>query len=217
MKRNTPFLFGDLDARDALLFDYVRGALDEAMTMLAASYASINERAAESLREWECLAGALFEELDAAPVSDACRKHLFERLDAAHETPPAKSGDSVLPPPLRAYTKCDCGDLDWKRYERGVEHIELSTARQTPSRAELMRMHPGAQAPEHKYSGYEYTLILDGFLLDDGRALKRGDLVIYPEGERHKPSACDQRGCIALIVTEVHGLPDFLQRLFKAW
>lgn len=217
MRQPIPSILNELDAGEALLFDYVRGALDEAMAVLAASYAAMNARAAESLRELECLAGALFEELEAAPVSEACKQSVFDKLDGAERLCQTMVPHSILPAPLRAYTKCDCCDIAWKPYKSGVEHVEVVKPKTAPNRAELMRMHPGIQAPQQRSAVYEYTLVIDGYLLEGGRALQRGDLVIHPRGERAQPSACDQHGCIALIVTEGQSLNGLLHRLLKAW
>ncbi len=205
----------DLDPQDALLFGYAAGILDEALSLLAATYTAVNDMAAEHFREFQAIGGALFEDLAPVAVSGHCLDQLLARLEAEEEEcrKAHGCGCNILPEPVQVYTGGGLEAVHWKRFTPDIEYMRLCTDRRAKSRAELMRMHPGAQAQGHKHVAVEYTLILDGAMIDCADVFKRGDLVARPKGHAHAPSSCPSNGFIALTVTEGATAPDFLSRL----
>lgn len=206
----------EMDKADALLLGYATGMLDEALRLLAATYTILNEAARETVNEFQSIGGALLEEVPLVPVSSACFDKLMAKLEAMEDDcPNGDCGCAILPAPLLAYTKGGVNDLHWKRYGSGVDYVPLALQR-ARSRADLLRLTPGAHVPDYRHRGFEYTLILDGYLVEGGQHWQRGDLVIQPKGTSQSHCACPDQGCLSLTVTEgVTTLPDLLQRFFS--
>lgn len=216
----NPSILDELDETERLLFGYAAGMLDEAMQLMAAAYAAVNEQAQETLYYWQSVGGALMEELNPATVSTSCLEQLMARLDAEE----CDKGDcgcpalAMLPAPLRAYLgDCAMEELKWRKFVQGVEYFPVVKPRRAPTRAELMRLHPGVCTPGHKNAGREYTLVLQGAMQDGTVHFRRGDLTVRHKGEAHLPASCPEQGCLTLTVVEGASLPDVLHRLLKMW
>lgn len=214
----APSILDELDEAERLLFGYAAGILDEAMQLMAAAYAAVNEQAQETLYYWQSVGGVLMEELNPTAVSSSCLEKLMARLDAedCDKTDCGCPALAMLPAPLRAYLgDCAVEELKWRKFISGIDYVPVVKPRRAPTRAELMRMHPGIQTPMHRHTGREYTLVLYGGITDGDMQFHRGDLTIRHKGEQHKPASCPEQGCVALTVIEGASLPIVLHRLLR--
>jgi len=66
--------------------------------------------------------------------------------------------------------------------------------------AAIVRYRPGAHVPRHVHGGYEIILVLDGVLVNDTGAHRRGTLEVYPPGSSHQLTSAE--GCKFLVVWE---------------
>ncbi len=83
----------------------------------------------------------------------------------------------------------------------GVEIIPLYDTRDSEpdgAAAAIVRYKPGAVVPRHVHGGYEIVFVLEGTLVNDTGAHKRGTLEVYPPGSSHRLESPE--GCVFLVV-----------------
>jgi anti-sigma factor ChrR (cupin superfamily) len=83
----------------------------------------------------------------------------------------------------------------------GVEIIPLYDTRDAEAdgaAAAIVRYLPGAVVPRHVHGGYEFIFVLEGTLVNDTGAHRRGTLEVYPPGSSHRLESPE--GCVFLVV-----------------
>jgi quercetin dioxygenase-like cupin family protein len=97
--------------------------------------------------------------------------------------------------------------LCWEPYRAngrtGVDIVWLFDTRDSEpdgAAAAILRYRPGAIVPRHVHGGYEIVFVLDGVLVNDTGAHRRGTLEVYPPGSTHRLESPE--GCIFLVVWE---------------
>ncbi len=83
----------------------------------------------------------------------------------------------------------------------GVEIIPLYDTRDDEAdgaAAAIVRYKPGAVVPRHIHGGYEIIFVLEGTLVNDTGAHRRGALEVYPPGSSHRLES--PAGCVFLVV-----------------
>ncbi len=91
--------------------------------------------------------------------------------------------------------------MDWRRVVGNFEEIRLDLPGDF-HRVSLLRLEPGRGLPQHKHSGYEYTVVLQGGYTDETGNYGVGDFAVGPGSEQHEPIADPGEPCIAMIVVE---------------
>jgi len=89
--------------------------------------------------------------------------------------------------------------LRWRPFLKGVE-IHPLYARESGTRAALLRFQPGGRVPLHEHQGYEHIFILSGAQVDENSRAEAGTLVINPPGSVH--SVLSETGCLVLAIYE---------------
>ena len=199
---------------EELLLDFAVGSCSEAESLIVASHVALCPLCRDHVVDVESVGGSMLESIEPCAVTDSCLQSTLDRIErdriekASHSTPSAdivsrvsaECADRRVPAPLRPYLRGDLGALPWKRLARGVGGITLPTAGR--ARALLMRMDPGAAAPQHTHEGRELTLVLSGGFTDMEGHFLPGDLVVGDDTIDHRPIADGPDECICLVVLE---------------
>ena len=195
---------------DALLAEYVSGALEESWSLAVATHLSLCPHCRRTAAIMEASAGMLLEEADVtyeAPAEAASLAAIRERIaakpaEAATAAASAsKAGHDRLPEPLRSYLGCDLDDLKWKALGVGAFQIRIPTADKAIE-ARLLRIPAGKAVPEHGHGGRELTLVLRGAFRDGDLHFGPGDLEEAGDELEHQPVAEPGEDCICLAITD---------------
>lgn len=188
-----------------LLVDYGTGSLPEALSLVVATHLAYCTLCRKELAGIEDVGGALLAAAEEAPVSVNAFAAILDRLDAAEEpvaTPPLDAASrKVMPGPLARHVKRNLKDLRWRRIGPHIEEAVLATT--TPGlKTALLRIGAGAAIPVHTHGGREWTLVLQGGILDSGTEYRRGDVMAMDEDDEHRPTATNDEDCICLAVLD---------------
>lgn len=201
------------DREETLLIEYAFGTLDEAHSLLIASYISRSPQARERVRACEIVGGMLMESC-CAPESMTQKnaEHILEKLGAVTENPPPAQdkednapletfGDNDIPAPIMAYMRRQQKKAKWRKLLNGCRICRLSL-RGSQYNFALYDIAPGHGMPTHTHKGAELTLVLEGSFSDEYGQYDAGKLVIHETGTTHTPQAHPETGCICVILTE---------------
>jgi len=85
----------------------------------------------------------------------------------------------------------DTDAMPWRPFDEapGVAFKVLKTHKPGTGVTLLLRFDAGAAYPAHRHPEGEQYLVLDGELVDAGRAYGRGTYVWHPPGSVHRPSS----------------------------
>lgn len=190
-------------APEELLLDYASGALPQAPELAVALHVALDPAARRAVGRLNAVGGALIEGEAGAALDDAALQRVMARLDAVavetRVTPVAqRPGFEWAPTPLVPHLR---PGMSWRRILGKFDEIRLDVPGDA-YRVSLLRLEPGRGLPEHKHTGYEYTICLQGGYTDETGSYGVGDFAVGPGGERHEPIADPGEPCIALIVVE---------------
>jgi quercetin dioxygenase-like cupin family protein len=81
--------------------------------------------------------------------------------------------------------------MDWRPFDEapGVSFKVLKTHKPGTGVTLLLRFDAGASYPAHRHPEGEQYYVLDGELVDAGRAYGPGTYVFHPPGSVHRPSS----------------------------
>jgi len=185
-----------------LLTDFAAGSLSIAQAACVSAHLNYCEQCRRANEQLQNIGGALFEQLQPVPVSEALLDSVLARLDApaplAFGPVPAKEG---LPALLDRIINRDFGRLVWRRITRSLSVSYLSTGDVTQQFA-LLRIAAGGRIPEHDHRGSEMTLVLEGGFADGLGTYHPGDFVYREHSDTHSPVAIDGEDCICLTVLD---------------
>jgi putative transcriptional regulator len=195
-------------APDELLLDYAAGALPAGPALAVALHVALDPQSRRAVDRLHAIGGALIErEADsefAVDLDEAALERTLARLDevpveprpepAVRRPPKFDWAPAPLLPHLRP-------GMDWRRVLGNFEEIRLDLPGDF-HRVSLLRLQPGNGLPQHKHTGYEYTVVLQGGYTDETGNYGVGDFAVGPGGERHEPIADPGEPCIAMIVVE---------------
>ena len=86
---------------------------------------------------------------------------------------------------------------------KGWSWHNISFNKKTNFGTYISKLEPGIKTPQHKHTGYEEFLILDGELIDsDGSIFKKGDFISYKPNSSH--SSYTKKGCLILTFMRGH-------------
>lgn len=211
---------------DTLLMEYACGALDQALSLVAASYVTISPAARARLRRCEALGGILMRECDPVPMSGQSLESVLCRIaDApcggaaapAVAAPEAgNAGNAPLPDPLRRHMGIyGCAAPRWRTVLPGLAVMALPVSACSRHKVMLARSAPGTKIPRHRHGDAEIMLVLQGGYADEYGTFRAGDLAVYPGGTVHRPSADPDAGCLALVASgEPVRFTGFFARIF---
>lgn len=190
-------------APEELLLDYAAGALPEGPALAVALHVALDPAARAAVDRLNAVGGALLDREAAASLEEGALEDVLARLDQVAveprpATPRPRPGFEWAPAPLLPYLK---PDMDWRRILGKFDEIRLGVVGAF-HRVSILRLEPGKGLPEHRHTGYEYTVVLQGGYTDNTGNYGVGDFAVGPGSERHEPIADPGEPCIALIVVE---------------
>ena len=195
-------------APEELLLDYVAGALPAGPSLAVALHVSLDPHSRRMVERLNALGGALIEREPAAEVAvgvdDAALERTLARLGEIsverRPTPGARLSAAFdwAPAPLVPHLRPGMG---WRRVLGKFDEIRLDLPGDF-HRVSLLRLEAGRGLPQHKHSGYEYTVVLQGGYTDETGNYGVGDFAVGPGSVRHEPIADQGEPCIAMIVVE---------------
>ena len=195
---------------DTLLLQYSAGTLDTPMSILVASYLTLEPEARKKLYFADDLNASIIDSAEPVGMSEDSVQSLMDALDdepvelIAEEPAPVDNlmscSDVDLPLPLRRALSTDVDGLKWSFSYPGVKSSKIK-ADDATSDIRLLKIQPGKSAPRHAHEGIEATLVLRGAFIDGGEVYSRGDLAIADGKVEHRPKAVGDEVCLCLAVT----------------
>ena len=194
---------------DTLLLQYSAGTLDAPMSILVASYLTLEPEARKKLDFADNLNASIIDSEDPVGMSEDSVHSLMDILenDTVVELVAEEPVDEIvscsdvdLPLPLRRALSTDVDDLKWSFSYPGVKSSKIKAA-ESSSDIRLLKIQPGKSAPRHAHEGIEATLVLRGAFIDGGEVYSRGDLAIADGKVEHRPKAVGDEVCLCLAVT----------------
>lgn len=193
-------------APEELLLDYAAGALPAGPELAVALHVALDPDSRRAVDRLNAVGGALIERApvpgSAAGLDDAALQRALGRLDdvPVEPRPVARRhpGFDWAPAPLVPHLR---PGMDWRRVLGKFDEIRLDLPGDF-HRVSLLRLESGRGLPEHKHTGYEYTVVLQGGYTDDTGNYGVGDFAVGPGSVRHEPIADPGEPCIAMIVVE---------------
>lgn len=213
---------------EGLLFEYACGTLDEALSLLMASYVSLSGPARAQLSYYETVGGALMNTV-CTPVAmnKTSLRTVLDHIDrkADHKARPAATASDYAVPPhhLRKRKTRPLTEMTLPKalidhiayHESAIRYRRLPRTKLyeipvpgTDFRLMLMQCGPGVQIAAHHHSGPEITLVLEGAFSDENGTYQSSELVIYEDHHgSHSPQACPQQGCVCVMAMKA--LPSY--------
>lgn len=193
-----------------LMLDYAAGTLDEAQSLIIATYLSMNASAREMLQACEAIGGELLEnECGKTFVAEKALASVLAQIDEGtlekQEKPccaKKQCCEAEIPAPLARYLTFEGANVPWQPLLRGIQHYRVPMTRRTKSIARLIRLAPGTRVPDHNHRGIEITLVLEGRFHDETGAYNKGDIMVADDSIHHSPVADKECGCVCLAVTD---------------
>ena len=194
-------------APEELLLDYAAGALPAGPSLAVELHVALDPQSKRTVERLVALGGALIER-EPAPIEARLDETALERTLARLEVVPVEPNPA---PPRRRHPGFDWAPaplvphlrpgMDWRRVMGKFDEIRLDLPGDF-HRVSLLRLESGRGLPEHKHSGYEYTVVLQGGYTDETGNYGVGDFAVGPGSVRHEPIADPGEPCIAMIVVE---------------
>ena len=198
------------DRHDQLRAAYAAGALDPALALMLETQAALSPRAARDLALADELSGVFLEQQAPTPLAPEALERTFARITAVPAQSPAapqRTREPLYADDLRAFPEGlrtlaleAAAARGWKFAGRGIRSLVIDTGGE--AMAEILRIAPGAAAPEHTHSGEEYTLVLTGAFHDDAGLYRPGDIAIADPRITHRPTAEPGAVCYSFAVTD---------------
>jgi len=189
---------------DEFLLDYAAGTAPEPIVLLVASHVALNQHSSTTLRGLDAVGGALLNEIEPAAIADTALgralAHLGPQETSVHAVP--RTGETLLPPALRAYVPDGIDALPWKKRTGGLAQAELPCGDGRRYKVSLLRIKAGKAIPRHSHRGEELLLVLSGGFSDERGHYVRGDVCFADDTVEHRPLAHADGECLCLAITE---------------
>lgn len=213
--------------RERLTAAYAAGALSPALALLVETQAALSPAAARDVALADAAAGALFEQEAPVPLARDALERVFALIaagaaqDLQLPEPAARRAlseeISALPAPVRRVALVALSRSGWKFASPGIRSLTLDVG--GDAKAELLRIEPGAAAPEHTHNGEEFTLVLTGAFHDTRGVYRVGDIAVADETVTHRPTGETGAICYSLAVTDAplafKGALGLVQKIWK--
>jgi putative transcriptional regulator len=190
---------------DLLLADFAVNTLDEANAFVIAAHLAMCPQCRQAVGQFECLGGALLDEMPEAGFDPARRVRALAALDAdpaimapwvapSRAAPrPSANVDSIL----ELY-----GTGPWRWTGPGIYWRPVDIPVENGTRAFMLRAGPGTQLPHHRHSGTELTLVLKGAFSHELGHFAAGDVEEADSGIAHTPVVDQDSECICLVAMQ---------------
>jgi putative transcriptional regulator len=175
---------------EAILVDYVGGALRPAFGVVVAAHVESCARCREHVAALEAVGGALVAEL--APT--AMGVEALDRVMAGIDRPPAE----VSPSPKPAAERIAFGRTTWLAPGMSIRKAKMDGG----DLLYMLRLPAGLQTIPHTHGGIEFTTVLKGAFDDGTGVFAAGDFAEMTPAIDHQPSVLPGSECICLIASE---------------
>lgn len=187
---------------DSTLMSYAAGSLPEPLAAVVAAHLEMCPSCTAEVRAMERIGAALFETLQASPVSCGSKEACYAAIDKPVRQNKAATGPQAGSSVLASIVGSDLTDVHWKRLGFGVWHYPIKLSPNCRGDLRLIKVAPGQVMPEHGHGGSELTLILAGSYSDEFGKYSAGDLSDLGDDVEHRPISDPQEGCVCLIASE---------------
>jgi putative transcriptional regulator len=190
------------------LISYAAGTLPSSIACVVACHVSLCPDCKEHVRRLGILGGLMLDTLQPAPADEVFTELAAKAL-SPESLPPRterrvsapRADDPILPRPLVRRLRLSASTIPWKRVVKGVRQHWVKLPKGS-GQMRLLRLAPGKVLLEHRHTGMELTIVLQGSYGDHSGEYQRGDVIEWAEGTLHQPRAFGDEECICLIAFE---------------
>ena len=175
---------------DAVLADYVSGALRPAFAVVVAAHLESCTQCREGLKSLEALGGAMIGDLPDEAMSDEALDRVMagiERPIALPESPSKLTADRI-----------PFGQEQWLGPGMGLRKAKLAGG----DLLYLLRLPAGLRTIPHGHQGIEFTTVLKGAFRDGTGKFAAGDFAEMTDEIEHQPRVTPDSECLCLIASE---------------
>lgn len=213
--------------RERLASEYAAGVLSPALALLVQTQAAIVPSAATDLFLADASGGAFLEQETPVAMEPGALERVFAGISTSGNRANASASVkgngafvddlAAFPAPLRGIALEALARHGWKYAGSGIKSLALDMA--GDAKAEILRIEPGAAAPEHTHEGEEFTLVLVGAFHDARGVYAVGDIAHADASVTHKPTGEAGAVCYSLAVTDAplafKGALGLMQKIWK--
>ena len=211
---------------EEMLISYSSGKLDNTSSLLIATHSALCLKCRKKIESYEEIGGQILFDQENIQVSPQVLENILNKLDDDKETSPAKDKTfsdcfKNIPSPLREYLPKANNIIfeKWKNFF-GFKYYKVSISSSGKDiKAIMLSMTPNQKIPQHKHSGMEQILVLEGGFSDEKGSYGPGDVSTQSENDPPHIPIADGTGCICLLVYEGNliftGLKGWLLNLLK--
>lgn len=211
--------------RQRLTAAYAGAALSPALALLVETQAALSPEMARDLANADAAGGAFLEADTPVPLAVGALENVFARIamqaggEAEQLHFSGAHGDDLaaLPEPLRVHASRALAKNGWKFAAPGIRSLPLDLGGE--AKAEILRIEPGAAAPEHTHEGEEFTLVLAGSFHDARGVYHVGEIAHADASVTHRPVGDPGPICYSLAVTDAplrfKGALGLMQKIWK--
>jgi len=194
---------------DPLLADFAANTLDEANAFVVAAHLAMCPQCRQAVSQFECLGGALLDELPGSGIDPVRRAHALASIDTEPAMVPPRVASRVTP--LRAQPRSSStvddvlalyGTGPWRWTGPGVYWRPVDLPVENGTRAFMLRAAPGTALLNHRHSGTELTLVLKGAFSHELGHFAAGDVEEADSEIAHSPVVDKESECICLVAMQ---------------
>lgn len=187
---------------DGLVLDAASGAAPDAIRVLAACQAELNDDAGQRLGGAEAAFGVLLEDCSGAAISAELLPQTLARLDeeTCPATPRHRDGADRTYPIALERILSPHEPIVWKPRFGGMSEHVIDRLCEPGVHVRLLKLPAGWRAPEHAHGGDELTLVLSGAFKDEAGVYYAGELCHAGSGHLHRPAVAGDEECVCLVV-----------------
>jgi putative transcriptional regulator len=186
---------------DLLLTDCAVNTLDEANAFVVAAHIAMCPQCRQAVSQFECLGGAMLDEMPVSEFDPARRARALAAIDAEPRMiaparaarRPTASVDSIL----ELY-----GTGRWRWTGPGIYWRPVDLPKENGTRAFMLKAEPGTQLFNHRHTGTELTLVLKGAFSHERGRFGVGDIEEADSGVAHTPVVSNDGECICLVAMQ---------------
>jgi putative transcriptional regulator len=191
------------ERRDMLLLEYACGALDEAASLMVASWLALSPEAKKIVAQYERLGGAMMcQTCQPERMAEDSLRQVLDKLECSERAAAlaanrrtAQACNMHFPEPLQAYLDSSPA---WRGLCRGIDMFELPL--DDCGHAMLFRTRPGAAMDHIRPDGFDMTLVLDGAFGDGAHLYRRGDFLFADHQSGGRYVADTHMGCLSFVI-----------------
>lgn len=180
--------------KNELIFGYSSGILGDAKSLMVSMYLHLNTLASKNAIIFDNLISDEF----FSTEDNVSPKKLTYKDCITNNSESNNNKRRAVNPITKLVGRIE--DIKWKSVYKGFKEFNIPL--DDKDKIKLIKMEPGTSVPLHSHNGKEYILVIDGSFNDEYGEYAKGDLQINDHNIKHHPTACINKGCICLSITE---------------